>query len=108
MTDNHQEEPQKINLKKLDYSPAQKPFLEGSVIKTKRKTVRTKSSTKNLIDPDTGEVVGQSVAALNFDTPICCKTSVTPLSHESAGSSGFLKNGRTLKLKEEDVNLGSR
>ena len=61
MTDNRQDDAQKINLKKLEYSPAQNPFLKGSVIKTKHKTVRTKSSPKDLIDPDTGEVAGQSI-----------------------------------------------
>jgi len=61
MTDERQANGQKINLKKLDYSPSENPFIKGSVIKTKYKTVRTKASPKDLIDPATGEVAGQSI-----------------------------------------------
>ena len=50
-----------VNLRKLEYSPNENPFVTGSEIRTKHKTVRTKTSPKELMDPDTGEVVGQSV-----------------------------------------------
>lgn len=50
-----------INLRRLDYSPNENPFVAGSEIRTRHKTVRTRTSPKELMDPDTGEVVGQSI-----------------------------------------------
>lgn len=50
-----------INLRKLDYSPNENPFMAGSEIRTRHKTVRTRTSPKELMDPETGEVVGQSI-----------------------------------------------
>lgn len=50
-----------INLRKLEYSPNENPFMAGSEIRTRHKTVRTRTSPRDLMDPDTGEVVGQSV-----------------------------------------------
>ena len=50
-----------INLRRLDYSPNENPFVTGSEIRTRHKTVRTRTSPKELMDPDTGEVVGQSI-----------------------------------------------
>jgi hypothetical protein len=60
MTDESQVDPQKINLRKLAYSPSENPFMVGSEIKTKNKTIRTRGGT-DLVDSETGEVVGQSV-----------------------------------------------
>ena len=50
-----------LNLWKLEYSPNENPFMAGSEIRTRHKTVRTRTSPKELMDPETGEVVGQSV-----------------------------------------------
>lgn len=50
-----------INLRKLEYSPNENPFVAGSEIRTRHKTVRTRISPRDLMDPDTGEVVGQSI-----------------------------------------------
>lgn len=50
-----------INLRKLTYSPEHNPFVEGSEIKTKHKTVRTRATPKDLMDLETGELVGQSI-----------------------------------------------
>ena len=51
-----------VNLRRLDYSPAQNPFITaGTEIHTRHKTVRTRAAPRDLMDPDTGEVVGASV-----------------------------------------------
>ena len=50
-----------LNLRKLEYSPTENPFMGGSEIQTRHKTVRTRSAPKDLMDPDTGEVVGSSI-----------------------------------------------
>ncbi len=50
-----------LNLRKLEYSPTENPFMDGSEIQTRHKTVRTRSAPKDLMDPDTGEVVGSSI-----------------------------------------------
>jgi len=50
-----------LNLRKLDYFPINNPFIDGSEIQTRHKTVRTRSAPKDLLDPDTGEVVGSSI-----------------------------------------------
>jgi len=60
MSDKIQLDPQKINLRKLEYSPSENPFMVGSEIKTKNKTVRTRPGS-DLVDSETGEVVGQSI-----------------------------------------------
>lgn len=61
MTDRSQVDPAKINLRKLDYSPSENPFLSGNEIKTRHKTVRTKAKGSDLVDTETGEIVGQSI-----------------------------------------------
>ena len=58
MTDRSQVDPAKINLRKLDYSPSENPFLSGNEIKTRHKTVRTKAKGSDLVDTETGEIVG--------------------------------------------------
>lgn len=50
-----------VNLRKLEYSPVNNPFIEGSELRTRYKTVRTRTAPRDLMDPETGEVVGQSV-----------------------------------------------
>lgn len=51
-----------VNLRRLDYSPAENPFIiRGTEIQTQHKTVRTRSAPRELMDPDTGEVIGASV-----------------------------------------------
>lgn len=50
-----------VNLRKLDYSPTENPFMQGAEIQTKYKTVRTRTAPRDLMDPDTGEIVGASV-----------------------------------------------
>lgn len=37
------------------------PFVKGSEIKTKHKTIRTRATPKDLMDPDTGEISGSSI-----------------------------------------------
>lgn len=62
MSDKSQVEPRKINLRRLEYSPKENPFGAGNEIRTRTKTVRTRGSeNKDLMDPVTGEIVGQSV-----------------------------------------------
>ncbi len=50
-----------INLRKLEYSPNENPFVAGSEIKTRHKTVRTRATPKDLLDSETGEVIGASI-----------------------------------------------
>lgn len=50
-----------LNLRKLVYSPNENPFLKGAEIRTKYKTVRTKAARRDLMDPETGEIVGASI-----------------------------------------------
>ena len=51
-----------INLRKLDYSPHENPFMVGgSEIRTRYKTVKTRAATKELVDTDTGEIVAMSL-----------------------------------------------
>lgn len=50
-----------VNLRKLEYSPTENPFMDGSEIHTRHKTVRTRSAPKDLLDPDSGEIVGSSI-----------------------------------------------
>jgi len=61
MTDESQADPAKINLRRLEYSPSANPFLSGSEIRTRHKTVRTKARGSDLVDSETGEIVGQSI-----------------------------------------------
>lgn len=61
MTDEREVAPQKINLRKLTYSPSENPFMTGSEIRTRHKTVRTKARGAELVDAETGEIVGQSI-----------------------------------------------
>ncbi|MEN5300471.1 hypothetical protein ABE530_19420 [Brucella sp. TWI559] len=55
------EEKNQLNLRKLAYSPNENPFIAGSEIRTRHKTVRTRSASRELMDPDSGEIVAQSV-----------------------------------------------
>jgi len=51
-----------INLRKLEYSPRENPFLtQGSEIRTRHKTVKTQTARQKLVDSDTGEVVAMSM-----------------------------------------------
>lgn len=51
-----------INLRKLDYSPHENPYMaSGSEIRTRHKTVKTRATAKELVDTDTGEVVAMSL-----------------------------------------------
>jgi hypothetical protein len=50
-----------INLRKLDYSPTDNPFMGATVVHTKHKTVRTRAAARDLLDPTTGEVVGAAI-----------------------------------------------
>lgn len=50
-----------VNLRRLDYSPRENPFMAGAEIRTSTKTVRTRSAPRDLLDPETGEVVGATV-----------------------------------------------
>lgn len=50
-----------INLRRLDYSPLDNPFMAGAEIQTKTKTVRTRAAPRDLMDPETGEVVGATI-----------------------------------------------
>lgn len=50
-----------VNLRRLDYSPHENPFMSGAEIRTRHKTVRTHLPRADLMDRETGELVGQSV-----------------------------------------------
>lgn len=50
-----------INLRRLEYSPRENPFMHGAEVRTKHKTVQTRVAPRDLMDPSTGEVVGSSV-----------------------------------------------
>lgn len=50
-----------FDLRALPFKPDANPFVSGSEIRTKHKTVRTRSTPRDLLDPDTGEVVGSSI-----------------------------------------------
>lgn len=54
-------EAKEVNLRRLDYSPRENPFMAGAEIRTSTKTVRTRSTPRDLLDPETGEVVGATV-----------------------------------------------
>ena len=54
-------ESKEINLRRLDYSPRENPFTAGAEIRTSTKTVRTRAAPRDLLDPETGEVVGATV-----------------------------------------------
>ena len=54
-------EEKEVNLRRLDYSPRENPFMVGAEIRTSTKTVRTRSAPRDLLDPETGEVVGATV-----------------------------------------------
>lgn len=50
-----------FDLRALPFRPESNPFMAGSEIRTKTKTVRTRSAPRDLMDPETGEVVGAAV-----------------------------------------------
>ena len=51
-----------VNLRRLEYSPAENPLIvRGTEIHTQYKTVKTRAAPRDLMDPDTGEVVRASV-----------------------------------------------
>lgn len=51
----------RVNMRSPDYSPTENPFMNGAVVKTKHKTVRTRATPRDLMDPLTGEIVGASI-----------------------------------------------
>ena len=50
-----------LNLRKLEYSPNQNFFFTCWEIRIRHKTVQTRTSPRDLMDPSTGEIVGQSI-----------------------------------------------
>ena len=50
-----------VNLRRLIYSPIENPYMQSVEIQTKYKTVRTRAARRDLMDPETGEVVGASI-----------------------------------------------
>lgn len=51
-----------FDLRSLPFRPDVNPFMEhGAEIRTKTKTVRTRTAPRDMMDPDTGEVVGSSI-----------------------------------------------
>lgn len=50
-----------VNLRKLEYSPRDNPFMAGAELRTSTKVVRTRAAPRDLMDPDTGEIVGKTV-----------------------------------------------
>lgn len=54
-------EAKEVNLRRLDYSPRENPFMVGAELRTKTKTVRTRSTPRDLMDPETGEIIGATV-----------------------------------------------
>ena len=50
-----------VNLRRLAYSPKHNPFMAGAEIRTTTKTVRTRTTPRDLMDPDTGEVIGATM-----------------------------------------------
>lgn len=50
-----------FDLRSLPYKPTDNPFIAGSEIVTKTKTVRTRSAPRDMMDPDTGEVIGATM-----------------------------------------------
>lgn len=50
-----------VNMRSPEYSPTENPFIQGTEVRTKHKTVRTRSTPRDLMDPDTGEIVGSSI-----------------------------------------------
>lgn len=51
----------KFDLRSLPFKPDENPFLSGSEVKTTYKTVRTRTTPKDLMDPETGEIIGNSI-----------------------------------------------
>jgi len=51
----------RFDLRSLPFSPDNNPFLGISEIRTRTKTVRTRATPKDMVDPDTGEIVGSSI-----------------------------------------------
>ena len=43
------------------YAPQENPFIQGTELRTKYKTVRTRAAPRDMMDPDTGEIVGSSI-----------------------------------------------
>lgn len=50
-----------VNLRKLEYSPVDNPFIHGAELRTTTKIVRTRAAPRDMVDPDTGEVIGASI-----------------------------------------------
>jgi hypothetical protein len=50
-----------FDLRALPFKPDSNPFVAGSEIKTKYKTVRTRSAPRDMMDPETGEIVGSAI-----------------------------------------------
>lgn len=51
-----------FDLRKLPFKPDSNPFMsQGAEIKTKTKTVRTRSTPRDMMDPESGEIIGASI-----------------------------------------------
>lgn len=50
-----------FDLRSLPYRPDKNPFVDGAQVKTKHKTVRTRAAPRDMMDPETGEIVGASI-----------------------------------------------
>lgn len=50
-----------FDLRALPFKPDRNPFMEGTTFQTKHKTVRTRATPRDLMDPETGEVVGATL-----------------------------------------------
>jgi len=50
-----------VNMRSPVYAPQENPFIQGTEVRTKHKTVRTRAAPRNMMDPDTGEIVGASI-----------------------------------------------
>lgn len=50
-----------VNLRRLEYSPNENPFMAGAELRTTTKIVRTRAAPRDLMDPDSGEVIGKTV-----------------------------------------------
>lgn len=51
-----------FDLRKLPFKPDSNPFMQsGAEIRTKTKTVRTRATPRDMMDPDSGEIIGSSI-----------------------------------------------
>ena len=52
---------EKVNLRKLDYSPNINPLVEHNEIKVRQKLVKTRSTPSDLMNPETGEITAATL-----------------------------------------------